>query len=325
MPSPFTVLIVYRPFTNLLSTDVSHTLATDDNIRAAYDALCATGLDVHIIHVDHDIESVLSAYDPRCTIIFNYCDGFADNPSGYDPITRLFEKMSFAFTGADDSTLQWSQDKSITKQRLVNHSIPTPAYHIYDNSLMNGWSVFPALVKPAHQHGSLGISPHCVVETHAELMQQVERVLDEWKQPALVEDFIEGEEFRVSLMGNGSLEVLPLMRVTPCAPDQRYPVLDFDTKWDESRARYERQVELEPNVRDCIEVVARAAFRAVDMRDYGAVDIRLRADEPYVLDPNQNPDISDYSYFLWVAECAGYDYSKMLARIVHLAAARLPA
>lgn len=324
MPLPFIVLIVYRPFTNLLSTDVSYTVATDDNINAACAALCAAGFDARIIHVDDNIESVLRVYDPRSTLIFNYCDGFADNPSGYDPITQLFEQLGFAFTGADDATLQWCQDKSITKQQLIQHRIPTPAYHIYDKSRMNGWSIFPALVKPAHQHGSLGISPHCVVENHVQLRQQVEKVLDEWKQPALVEDFIEGDEYRVSMIGNGTLEVLPLMRVTPCAPDQRFPVLDFDTKWDESRARYDRRVQLEAHVRDSIEAVAKAAFKTVDMRDYGAVDIRMRGDEPYVLDPNQNPDISDYSYFLWVAEGAGYDYSKMLARIVHLAAARLP-
>ncbi|MEZ4669402.1 MAG: ATP-grasp domain-containing protein [Anaerolineae bacterium] len=324
MSLPLTVVIVYRPFTQLLSEDVSYTVATDENIKAAQDALTSAGLTTHIIHVDDDIESVLGVYDPASTVIFNYCDGFADNPSGYDPITQVFERLGFAFTGADDATLQWSQDKAITKQRLTRNNIPTPAYQIYDNSHMNGWSLFPALVKPARQHGSLGISSHCVVETHAELQQQVERVLDEWKQPALVEDFIEGDEYRVSMIGNGKLEMLPLMRVSPCVPGQRYAVLDYETKWDEERARYDRQVQLDPRIYKRIMAAAKASFYAVDMRDYGAVDIRMRGDQAYVLDPNQNPDISDYSYFLWVAEGAGYDYSKMLARIVQLAAARLP-
>jgi D-alanine-D-alanine ligase len=161
------------------------------------------------------------------------------------------------------------------------------------------------------------------VRSYEELKRQVEYVLEEWQQTALVEDFIGGQEYRVSLWGNAELEVLPLMSVHyPQAADPSLAFQDYDTKWDESRMHFEIPAQVKPSVKAHIEKIAKATYRATGMRDYGGIDLRLRGDMPYILDPNHNPDISEVSFIVRMAATLGYDYGEVLARIVRLAAMR---
>lgn len=323
MPSSYKVLIVYRPFT-IDDPSLLQTVASDDTIQIVHEALTTAGFDAEIIRVGDDIEAVLRRYDRRGTLIFNYCDGFLDDPTGYDPITRLFEDLGFAYTGARDDILLSSQDKATIKAALVACNVPTPVYRICE-SAPEDWTCFPALVKPSRKHGSLGITPESVVETAEALAQQVRRVIEEWKQPALVEEFIDGVEYRVSLWGNGHVETLPLMSITYYPiPGRQYGLKDFQTKWEEIGLRIDVPAAVEPALKQRIEEAAIAAYAACEMRDYGGIDIRVRGDTPYVIDPNANADISEVSNFIRMATVAGYDYSAMLARIVRLASERIP-
>ena len=324
MAAPYQILIAYRPF-RLADPNWEQTVATDATIQAALEALQRAGFEVRVLSVGADIADVLRRYNPRQTVIFNYCDGFDDDPTGYDPVTRVFEDLGFAYTGAHDSILLSSQDKALTKAILERNNISTPAYRIYDHPDVDGWNIFPALVKPARKHGSLGITPESVVETPAALAQQVQRVLDEWQQPALVEDFIDGDEYRVSVWGNATLEVLPLMCIQFLPmPERPYGMKDFDTKWLETGMHIDIPAKIDMALKTRIEQVAMQAFRVLEMRDYGGIDIRVRDGIPYVIDPNANADICDVSSFSQMARAAGHDYAAVLARIVGLAAERLP-
>ncbi len=325
--NPFKVLIAYRPFSPTLPPEQREIIATDETIQWVDDCLKAGGIESRLLYVAEDVEAQLKEHDPRDTVIFNYCDGYDDEPTGYDPVTQVFEQMQFAYTGADDRTLWHAQDKATMKRQLIEGGIPTPQHAIFDSTDVDGWDIFPALVKPSRLHASLGLSPNSVVFDREELKRRVGYILETWKQPALVEDFIEGPEFRVSVWGNGTLEVLPILRVTikpRFFPDPRYTLVDFDTKWDESRVVYEVPARVGPVVKQRIEEAAIGAYRAVKMRDYGSMDIRLRDDQPYVIDPNQNADISEPSYVIRVARVAGYTDVDVLTRLVHLAAERRP-
>jgi D-alanine-D-alanine ligase len=324
MAAPYQVLIAYRSF-HLADPNWEQTVATDETIQAAFAALGRAGLAVSVLSVGADIGDVLRGYDPCRTVIFNYCDGFDNDPTGYDPVTRVFEDLGFAYTGAHDAILLSSQDKAHTKAILEHNHISTPAYHVYENADVNGWNIFPALVKPARKHGSLGITPQSVVETPERLAQQVQHVLDEWQQPALVEDFIDGIEYRVSVWGNTVLEVLPLMSIQFLPMLERpYGMKDFDTKWLETGMQIDIPAKIDSVLQTRIEQAAMQAFRALEMRDYGGIDIRVRDGVAYVIDPNANADICDVSSFSQMARAAGYDYAAVLARIVGLAAERLP-
>jgi D-alanine-D-alanine ligase len=321
----YDVLILYRPFPLLTETQIIDVGAPDESVQAVEKALRAAGFQTQTWLVGDDVDGLLRKLDPYRTVIFNYCDGFDENQCGYDPITRTFEELRLAYTGADDAILAGSVDKAISKQQLTAHGVSTPAYKIYENDHVDGWRIFPAIVKPAHSHGSIGIVPESVVRTPQELHCQIQRILDEMRQPALVEDFIDGDEFRVSVWGNYTLEVLPLVRFKYLTGAEReFGFKDYDTKWEERGLELEIPAQISDTLRERIETTARQAFRAVGMRDFGGIDIRVRDETPYVIDPNQNPDISDSSNFLRAASSVGMNYSDLLSGIVRLAAERRP-
>lgn len=323
MTEPYQILILYRPPHLLEESEYLSNPDSDPTVQLVDAALQKEGFDTRIILVGEDIEEVLRTYDTGSTVIFNYCDGFHDGPSGYDPITGLYEALGFAYTGADDSALLQGRHKSIAKAQMLRHGIPTPTYRVFDNTNVSDWNLFPAIVKPNGYHASYGITQKAVVHSQPELKQQVEYLLEEWQQDALVEDFIGGQEYRVSLWGNTELEVLPLMAVHyPQATDPSLAFQDYDTKWDESRMHFEIPAQVKPGVKTRIEKIAKATYRATGMRDYGGIDLRLRGDMPYILDPNHNPDISEVSFIVRMAATLGYDYGGVLARIVRLAAIR---
>ena len=328
----YKVLIAYRPFDEKTPPEQWSEIPADEDIDWVEKCLQASGMETEVLYVGRDVEEVLRGYDPREYVIFNYCDGYAytdaedtHEQTGYDPVTKIFEALDFAFTGATDEILWGGQDKAIAKAQLAQHGVPTPHYGLYSSSDVSDWDIFPALVKPSRQHASMGISQKSVVHNHEELKRQIEYVVDIWKQPALVEEYIQGAEVRVTLWGNGKLEVLPLLRIHyPYAADPRYTVLDYDSKWDESRIAYELPARFEPQVKRRIEKVAKAAYRATGMRDYGSMDIRVRDGQPYVIDPNQNADMSEVSYIVRVARAAGYSDAQLVSGLVKLASERRP-
>jgi len=321
----YSVLILYRLSGEQPLCEFQQAHESDEAVQRIDEGLRAAGFDTRIILVGDNIERVLSAVDPRTTVIFNYCEGYHENNSGYDPITQLYESLNLVYTGADDHRLWLSQDKSHTKAQLKHHGVPTPAYRIFESSHVGSWRIYPAFVKPARLHASMGISGESLVETPVQLRQQVERILDEMQQPALVEDFIEGDEYRVSVWGHHALDVLPLVRFHYLPSAARpYGFKDYATKWDEIGLRYEIPARISARLRRRIEQAAKAAFRAVAARDYGGFDIRVRGEQPYVIDANHNPDISEESSFIRSIRVTGADYALLASRLVQLAAQRRP-
>lgn len=326
MTDAYKVLITYRSSEAPYAPSKMETVAVDETIRWVYEGLRAAGFDTEIWRVGDDIEDILLGYDLGETVIFNYCDGYHEDESGYDPITKIYERLGFAYTGADDYTLYFSQNKATAKSLLDRNRISTPPYRVcYYPDDVAGWDIFPAIVKPSRLHASIGITQQSVVESHEELSRQVNWLVNEFKQPALVEEYIEGTEYRVSVWGNGKLYVLPLVGyVYLPVPGRRYGITDYETKWSEETIDLVVDPEIEPKVLARIEKTAKATFRAVGMRDYGAMDIRVKDGRPYVLDANQNPDICELSTFYSSALAMGLEYGDIMARIVRWAAERRP-
>ncbi|MBI3361201.1 MAG: ATP-grasp domain-containing protein [Chloroflexi bacterium] len=276
-----------------------------------------------------DIEGSLKEFDPRAHVVFNWCEGIEGYPNGYHLVPPVLEKLGFAYTGADAWSLETTLDKAKTKTYLVAEEIPTPESKVFERPVLNGWRRYPALVKPAAEHCSYGITRDSVVDSGAELKRGIEQVLERWKQPALVEDFIDGVEYNVSIWGNGRLRALPLASLDYSAfPDHHDRLCTYDAKWDpDSEAFHLSAVqcptEVPDRLRERIESVAEAAYRALRLRDYGRIDLRVRRGIPYVFDVNSNPDITMEGGLARSARAAGYDYGQLTARIVELAARRM--
>ena len=324
----FKVMILHNsPMSDWTADD---TVVSEEAINRMKRGLCALGLEVVSVPVRRDVAGPIREFDPRAHVIFNWCEGLEGDPNAYDAVPPILEELGFAYTGADAWALSASQHKARTKEILLEHKIPTPVSKIYTRAGLNGWRRYPAMVKPADEHCSFGITRESVVDSPPQLKERVQYVLDTWKCPALIEDFIDGIEYNVGVWGNGELNVLPVGAIDYSAfADYHDRVCTFDAKWNPESEAYrltgvECPAEIDPALKRRIERTALSAYRALRLRDYGRTDLRVRNGVPYVLDVNANPDITMEGGFARSARAAGYDYGQMTARILGLAAQRMP-
>ena len=296
-----------------------------------YDGLISLGHPVEQVRVYNDaLELLLKEYDPDKFIVFNWCEGLPGKPNSYYLVAQILENMGFVYTGADAQALAFSQDKRRVKKRLNDHHVPTPVWEIFDAAKANGWGLFPAIVKPAMEHCSYGITCDSLVWSTDELLQRVQYILDTFHQPALVEELIDGREFHVTVIGNGRLRVLPPAEMDFSAfPQPEDRLCTYEAKFEPSSPAYnlielKLPAPLSPEQLAVLEAESLAAYRVTECRDYARLDIRLRDDTFYVLDINHNADFSPDTSTALAAEFAGISYPQLGSLMVNLAAQRHP-
>ncbi|MFA6032871.1 MAG: hypothetical protein WC889_08240 [Myxococcota bacterium] len=276
----------------------------------------------------HDLAEVLSNYQNQDLLVFNWCESLPGIDHSEATVVEILENLHFTHTGASAESLRQSYDKVRTKQILEARGIPTPRWTILTSPPDSGWSVFPAIVKPAHEHCSLGVDSGAVVRDFEELRTRVAYVVKTFRQPALVEDFIDGPEYHVPLWGNDPVEMLPPVEMDfSYFADPRKHICSYDAKFDPRSVAYRKikshvPARLTRREMGRLEEAARGAYQACECRDYGRVDVRLRDNNFYVLDVNPNADVSAEASLALAASRAGYCYGAMGSRIVQLASKR---
>jgi D-alanine-D-alanine ligase len=306
----------------------------DEARRQAYElqaGLGACGHPVTMVEVsDSDLRKRLRGFSPHEYIVLNVCESLPGIDHSEHLVARELSAMGFAFTGSGADVLALSWDKPRVKHLLAAHGVPTPSSRLFRSVSDNGWHTFPAIVKPAHEHGSLGLTREAVVLDASELHRRVSYVLDMLRQPALVEDLIEGREFHVAVWGTEELEVLPPVEMEFGAfDDLRDRLCTYDSKFTRDSAAYKSigfrlPATLSPEEMALLRRTSLDAYRAVGCRDYARLDLRMRGDTFYVLDVNPNADISSENSMACAAEAAGYSYGVMASRLVTFAARRHP-
>ena len=304
----------------------------EQDVSALGDALKAIGHPVELLAVeDSDLAALLESYDPREHIVLNWCEELPGLPHSEPEVAAILEELGFVFTGSPSHVLSMSQDKPRVKRILDGEKIPTPPWAVFDTAATDGWDIFPAIVKAAHEHCSIGISAESVVTSPAELENRIRYILREHRQPALVEEFVDGREFHVAAWGNGIVSALPAAEMDYVGlTDIRDRLFTFDAKYVPGSRLYETielrvPAELDPLARSELERIVLATYRATGCRDYGRIDARYRDGVFYVIDVNPNPDINPQTSLTYAAAEVGYSYGEMGSRIVNLAAARHPA
>lgn len=277
-----------------------------------------------------DVSSALESYDPLSSIVFNWCESVPGVDHSEPLVAKTLESLGFTFTGAGSAALALSQDKRRAKEILEQSGVPTPQWRVFDHPEANGWNQFPAIVKAAYEHCSEGITRESVVMTEAELVGRIAYVLEVYRQPALVEEFIDGREFHVSFWGNGHITMLPPAEMDFSQfSDVHDRLCTYDSKFIPESVHYNGIKTLLPaplmeEEAQALEQVCKAAYRGIGCRDYGRIDVRARDGMFYVLDVNANADISMDASLACAAEVAGYSYGDLGSRIVRLAARRHP-
>jgi D-alanine-D-alanine ligase len=247
-------------------------------------------------------------------------------------LPALFGLAGVRYTGSGPLALGTALRKDRTKAILRAHGVPTPAGFVVDaesGALPDALPPFPLIVKPAREDASTGIWLRSVVHDAAALRARADEVRARYRQPVLVEQFVAGRELYVSLLGNGGeLAALPMHEVDFSAMPAGAPhIVTYDGKWapasDEYQGTRSVRAVVSDEVRDRCAAAARAAFVALELRDYARVDLRLAADGmPYVIDVNPNCDLSDGAGVSRAASFAGLQYPDLIERVVSAARAR---
>ena len=303
---------------------------TEIDRQRAVQALRSFGYETQDVKVYQSVAEALRPLrlDPREWLVFNWCEGYADQPWNYDGVTEELDQLGFVYTGSDTGALRISADKGRVQAALQKGHVSIPRGRVIRAGEEGHWSLFPAIVKPANQHGSYGIDPNAVVTDKEQLRQRVEYLHDTFQAPSLVEEFIDGREFQVTVWGNRPVDVLPEVEVTfGNQMTWRDRIYTFDMKFAHDgpncfHAGFVCPSMLTPQLRARIGRACRQAYRAMRCRDYARIDVRTRQDRVYVLDVNVNPDINSESLLVIAAEVAGLTYDEVITRIIEMATER---
>ena len=304
----------------------------DEVVDEVAEALTEGGHKVSLIGISSDLRELLDKLDEqRPQLVFNLCERFCDNDCFDMNVISVLDMLGQPFTGTGPLGTALRQDKAVTKKLLKFHEVPYPNSITFDKNDIEfaGRMRFPLFVKPLSGDASLGIDDSSLVTEYSKLVERIDFIQNKLKLPALVEEYIEGREFYVSILGNSPVEVLPVMELDFTKLPSEFPkIYGSDAKSDESSAQYDAvnaivATELSPETRARIVNVGREAAYALKVRDYARVDIRLTEDgRPVVLEVNANPYLERTSAFALAALQSGMGYMMLINRIVEIAGER---
>ena len=287
---------------------------------------------VSVLGVHGDVKRLIAGLSRRKPdLVFNLMEMFGDNVFGDIPVTGLLELLGVRYTGSGPGELYLSQDKGLTKKLLAFEDILYPRYAIFSRQAAfetGGNLRMPLFVKPLRSDASLGIGGKSLVHDAAALMERVAAIHKELEDSALAEEYIDGREFYVGVLGNGQLKALPPIEVDFTGFPEGVPkVMDSKAKWDERSKEYKGTksviATLPDELRARLQKVAVDAYRALRVKDYGRVDLRLTdTGEIYVLEVNASCYLEKSSEFAMAALASGLDYPRLIERVVNLASER---
>ncbi len=274
--------------------------------------------------------SVRAVADQNADLVFNMTEHFQGNRRQDANIAGLLELMHIPFTGTGAEGLLLCRDKITAKRLLGYHKIRVPHFFSVDpgSSKIPKRIYYPLIVKPAHEDGSDGISLASIVKDGEELLARIKMIHERMNQPALCEEFIEGREIYVGLTGNDRLTAYPAREVRFGKTEEGGPqIATRKVKWDEDYRKKWAIEYVHADLPDPLErAVARTSkriYRILQMRDYGRIDLRLKADGEIVfLEANPNPNIGREEDLAEAAKKSGLEFEALIDRIVKAAAAR---
>lgn len=306
-----------------------HVATVTEEYRAIVQALKKEGYRVRLVNIAENVttlHNVLRRNPPD--VVFNLVEYIHDSHFLESAVAGMFEIYKVSYTGCTPFSLDLCMRKGVAKQVFLANNVPTPKFISLTTpgvSKQHGLT-YPLIVKPAREDASSGVDKNSVVYTYEELSQRLEKIFKEFQPPILVEEFIDGRELHVSILGNNPPIVLPPIEFDFSALPEGFPnIITYDAKWNPLKEEFHRVHAVCPaNLSRAelknIERVSLAAYHALGCRDYARLDLRIgKNNQIYVLEVNPNPDLTEGVSFMESAEHAGFSFSQTLRMLVEFA------
>jgi D-alanine-D-alanine ligase len=289
------------------------------------------GHDVFFVAVDGTPRSLRRLAGVRADLLFNLVEGFGADDTKEPHVAAYYDLLGLRYTGSGPRGLATAMDKVLTKKILAFHGIRTPRFvNVFRGRL--DWAhdlEFPVIVKPAREDGSIGIGFGALAGSIKELMERIDTLHADFNHPVLIEQYIEGREIYVGVLGNAEPEPFPPVELDLSHLPAGTPrIAGTEVKWEEGSRAYRGSrtrvpADLPPEVVDGLRTAAVTAFQTLQLRDYARVDFRLAGDgTPFLIEVNPNPYLHASSEFIRGARAAGRTYTDTIRAIVGLALAR---
>jgi len=286
------------------------------------------GHEVRVLGVNDDLAGIRPAagfFEPH--IVFNLMEAFAGITTFDQNVVSYLELLRLRYTGCNPRGLILARDKALSKKLLAYHRIPVPDFTVVRygrKPALHRKMHFPVIVKSLFFEASAGISQASVVENVEQLSKRVQFIHESLGTAAIVEQFIDGRELYVGLLGNERLEVLPVWEMSFAQmPENRWRIATERVKWS---TQYQKKngimtnaATLDETAAAHIQRIAKRAYRALDLNGYARIDLRMDDEgRAYVLEANPNPNLAYGEDFAESAEVSGVSYEKLLDRIITL-------
>ncbi len=289
---------------------------TNASLKTAIEAL---GHEAVLVPADFDLLNRINEIEPD--VMFNNCTGISDK-SSQPQIAGMLELTNIPFTGSGQTAHTLALHKPLAKQVMFFNGIPTPRFAVISHSEeeLSDDLQYPVIIKPEHEGSSIGISEKSIAHSSEEAKKIAKSVINEYRQPALIEEFIAGREFTVGVLGGKTLQVLPPMEILLYTNSNIY---FRDNKINDS-VQTRCPADIQPNLLDRIETTVLGAFQALGCRDYARIDVRVdHNDIPYVIDINTLPGLEPgYSDYPRTAKGAGLSYKQLINHLLECALER---
>jgi D-alanine-D-alanine ligase len=300
------------------SSEAQSEATVADVAAAVYAAITEEGYNAAILPLRESLLTLVRRVkELKVDVVINLCEEFRSRPQLEANVAAMFEAVGIPFTGCPSKALSICQDKFKAKAILNAFGLPTAKGRLVTSTDQNIDNIpFPAIVKPNQEDASLGIYQDSVVHDAASLQQKVGKIFEVYKQPALVEEFIQGQEFNVAVLETDRLQALPVSEIDFSGMPESAPhICSYEAKWFEDHVLYATTPAMCPApisdaLRDKLHQYALAAFQAMGCRDYARVDFRMGPDERIaILEVNPNPDTSLDAGYARALKAAGISYA----------------
>jgi D-alanine-D-alanine ligase len=264
-------------------------------------------------------------------LIFNLVEGFGDDNTKEPHVAAYYDLLGLRYTGSGPRGLSVAMDKALTKKILAFHRVKTPKFATVFRGRLD-WSHdidFPVIVKPVREDGSIGIGFSALAGSIKELMERIDEIHADFNHPVLIEQYIDGREIYVGVIGNARAEAFPPVELDLSHLPRGTPrIASSEVKWQEGTRAYRGSKvripeDLPDDVVDAIQQAALTSFQALQLRDYARFDFRIASDNKvYLIEANPNPYLYSGAEFIKGARASGRTHPETILEIVDLAQER---